>query len=138
MEIDLVGTVVSAPALDAPLSGERVCAAVVEALKDRVVVGVSVLGDLLTLRTSEGDVQLVVRRATFAFATRFDDPRPLRDPVPAELVPLLRTGPDGLRERCVVPGDQFRIRARVTREAGFFVADDRVVIRLDEALSLTS
>lgn len=148
MEIDLEGTVVSAANITAPFSGARACAVHVEAVRDGVAVGVAVLGDLLRLRTPAGDVELVARRAAFTFVLRIDgdeDGYPLRDPIPAELVPLLRFRPDRFRERCIVPGDRFRVRASVEPQrasaaaaARFFVADGRSLSRLDEDLSRTA
>lgn len=135
MEIDLAGTVVSGATITAPFSGTRACVVHVEAVREGAVVGVAVLGDLLRLRADEGDVELVARRAAFTFVMPVHG-YPLRDPLAAELVPLLRFRPDQFRERCVMPGDRFRVRASVEApRTRLFVADGRTLTQLDEQIA---
>lgn len=124
MEIDVIATVVFPGAITH-----------VEAFRGGDVIGEIVLGDILRLASPDGVIELVARRATWIFTTRFETPV-MPDPVPAELVPLLQRGATGFRVRIVRAGDQLRIRGAVerhesARETSFVAAGP---VRLDEVL----
>lgn len=139
-----MATVVSPDAVAAPISGEKAAVVHIEALRGdppSVLVGTTVVGDLLRLQWAAGEVEIVVRRATFAFTSLYVPPPPAAH-VPAELVPLLQRGATAFRERLIRRGDRLRVRARVERYASseparFIVRDELAVIRLDEVLSFS-
>lgn len=82
-------------------------------------IGGMVLGDLVPLEVvgADASIDLLVRRATLEPEAPRAEPVSLEDPVPAELVPLLRgaAGRGALRasERLFQPGDVLVLRAVV-------------------------
>ena len=146
MDLDVVATVISPDAVRAPMSAESAAVVHVDALKEAragdpfpAVVGTAIFGDLLRLRWDGGEIDLVVRRATFGFTSLYAPPPPVAH-VPAELIPLLQRGATAFRERLIRRGDRLRLRVRAERysaseEARFVVRDELAAIRLDEVLS---
>lgn len=121
--MDAIATVVSEDAVAAPFSGKRAAVVVVEALRGDEVIGATVFGDLLRLRAETGEVEVVARRATFAFTSMFDAPR-APEHVPAELVPMLQRGATAFRERLIRRGDRLRVRRRDDDPSGRVQLDE--------------
>src|SRR5687768_15050837 len=113
--MDVIATVVSGDVVTAPLGRDRAAVVVVEALRGGEVLATMIFGDVLQLRLPDGQLDVLARKATWAFTSMFAPPPPVDGPVPAELVPLLQLGATAFRERLVRGGDRLRVRGDAER-----------------------